>query len=542
MLIQTEFEGFGEEDFAIYRQACWASNLHNRARMQTKDRLNALARRLQGFNGLTLEASSEIPSVWNQRQVKDQWVYALRQPELRKRMAPAFAKQMTLSTLVGDPAEHHRHAVIALKLDDKGFEIGLRLHSHAVIDLENLIAARATNAASVAELCNAMPSELQLKGQKVTAEALYAEAESCLAQGTEWVNVVASLDAETVINMGVGLVDHLNALMPSLRALYDAVAWSEANDFIGLCDRLTQWQKERAEREQIEKAEAEKAEAEKAERVKAARELAESRQADQQAWRARSLKAKALSEKQRAEKQAAKAAEEAEKAEPTDRNAQIKAEAEAQKEEAERHMIEEGLMPEPVKSADAESHAEVKSESKAATEAPKAADEGGVAGDKRSFRGAGDRRNRGPKARAEDESNRNRGAGDRRNRAAQSDEDAGKNRNRGAKDRRQSEASEAHSGRKSPSNRKPFHKESAAQNGAEAQESASNAANEKKQAAQESKAAVLPVIEAGRKCILKRGIFQGKQGEIQGFEKGYYKIKIGAVSFNVAQADVEALP
>ena len=141
-LLNSESVGLTDEDFDVYRPECWSSNLHNLGRMRTKERVVALAKyTADAFEnlGLKLGSSSEIPSVWNGRQVKDQWAYLLRDDAAQRRMQPILAKRLDLATRVKAPADHFRHCLFCIRLSNDSLAIGIRLSCYATLDVANLI-------------------------------------------------------------------------------------------------------------------------------------------------------------------------------------------------------------------------------------------------------------------------------------------------------------------------------------------------------------------------------------------------------------------
>ncbi|MCA9542335.1 MAG: hypothetical protein KC620_25735, partial [Myxococcales bacterium] len=188
-LLLAEFSGLTDEDFDLYRADRWSNNLFNLGRMRTKERVLALAKAMLArldMTGLTVEGSSEIPSVWNGRQVRDQWAYVLRDAEARRTIQPVMARNLDLATKVQDPAEHHRHALLYVRLDDQRLEVGLRLHHLAAVDLANLLGRAEAEGAVLDAAVADLPEDVRLDGSRLTAARLRDQARAVKAGEGEW--------------------------------------------------------------------------------------------------------------------------------------------------------------------------------------------------------------------------------------------------------------------------------------------------------------------------------------------------------------------
>ncbi len=293
-LLLTEFDGLAQEDFAVYRRECWSSNIHNLQRMKTKERVVTLAKRAaDGLEAeLALEASSEIPSVWNGREVADQWAYLLRTPDARKTLQPVLAKRLDLATRVKDPAEHHRHAILYLRLSEEAIEVGLRLNEHATIDLQNLVGR--TDGAPLAAALKALPDEIRLDGEAPQLDALVAAARAARAGEREWVALAREIPTAAALDLGADLVGVAAEVWRALVPLYRLVSWTPDNDNVGVSEEIEALAEEREEAARA-RAEADQA-AEKAreEREATARAATAAKQAEQDLWKEMQQRARRL--------------------------------------------------------------------------------------------------------------------------------------------------------------------------------------------------------------------------------------------------------
>ncbi|MCB9553812.1 MAG: hypothetical protein H6705_18390 [Myxococcales bacterium] len=287
-LLISAFEGLAEEDFDNYLPPRWSNNLHNLGRMKTRERVVALARALAGRfgdDGLTVEASSEIPSVWNNREVRDQWAYLLRDAAARRTLAPVVAANLDLATRIKDPAEHHRHALMCVRLDHQGVEVGLRINQHATVDLANLLGRAEAGPGALAAIVGALPAEVRLDGAPVEAAKLLAAAQAARAGEAEWLVVARTLDRDEAMALGERLSTVVEEVADALAPLFRFALWTPANDHVGVGSKIEAFAEAVEAREKA--SEARRAEAERARgaREEAARARTSAKVEAEEAWR-----------------------------------------------------------------------------------------------------------------------------------------------------------------------------------------------------------------------------------------------------------------
>ena len=293
-LLLTRFEGLTAEDFDVYRPECWSSNVHNLKRMKAKERVLALARiaRDKLDLNLELEASSEIPSVWNGRQVSDQWAYLLRTPDERRSLQPVLARRLDLATRVADPAEHHRHALLFIRLDHESLEVGLRANEHATIDLANLLAHAQANGAGLAATLAGLTADIRLGADAdPTAGGIVEAAKAARAGEAEWLVVARRIAREDATEQGESLADAAAEVLDALRPLYRFLSWSPDNDHISVASEIETLA---AERDEASRAAAERAadkQAARDARQEATRAATAARLAELDAWKKSTFKA-----------------------------------------------------------------------------------------------------------------------------------------------------------------------------------------------------------------------------------------------------------
>ena len=274
-LLNAGFEGLTDDDFDHYQPQCWSNNRYNLGRMRAKERLGVVIEALRecvSADGLAVEASSEIPSVWNGRQVKDQWAYVIRDGAHKRRLQPVMAKHVDLATRLKAPAEHLQHALMAVRLDHEALEISLRLNAHAVVDLINLLARAEVDVGPLEAALNATTDEIMLDGAPVTLSSLISAGRATRGGEREWVVVGQTIPRDAAIAAGAGVLDVVRTIGASIAPMFEFVLWREDNDHVGVESQLDSLAAERAETvrmAQEARAQKQKAHAERAESARA---------------------------------------------------------------------------------------------------------------------------------------------------------------------------------------------------------------------------------------------------------------------------------
>ncbi len=279
-ILVGEFEGLTAKDFDVYAESRWSSNVHNLDRMRTKERVLVLARRMREAASdlrLGLDASQETPGIWNNRQVRDQWAYLLREADDRKTVETLVAADLDLATKVHDAAPHHRHLLLCVRLDHDGVELGLRAHRLARVDLANLVGRAAQEPSALEALLAALPDDVRLDGRRATADALLAAARSTLAGEAEWLSLGRRLDRAAAIGLAAGLGAVAATVAEALLPLFRFVAWRPDNDYVGVGRRLDELASARQREAEAQR--------ERDAREREARERAAAQQAERDEWR-----------------------------------------------------------------------------------------------------------------------------------------------------------------------------------------------------------------------------------------------------------------
>ncbi len=243
------FAGFSAEDFETYEPARRTSAMYTLQRRAVKDKLTALAAQAgavlgEQLAGLQEDYSDEAPGLVNNRRVDSQWLTWLRGPEAQQKLRALQDKIQLSAPDALDIAPHHKHAHLAVVVDDRRLETSLRIHRRAQVDRDNLTTRLKESWAreAVAEHlnnCGAGFSFGAVEGRDLpetpVAEADAAAVQRWLDAGaeSEWLVVSASCSIDDATALGAQVGEACAERLAPLLALYRFVAWSPDNDHVG---------------------------------------------------------------------------------------------------------------------------------------------------------------------------------------------------------------------------------------------------------------------------------------------------------------------
>lgn len=138
------FEGFSASDFDAFEERKWGSHAFNRERLEVKLKLTALGNELSqrlpdSFLGLEMGLTEERPSIFNQHKVRDLTLFFFRDDKERRALGGILDKARSIAEIVNDPAAHHRHIIMGVRVGYAGVEAGLWLHRDAWVDWKNAV-------------------------------------------------------------------------------------------------------------------------------------------------------------------------------------------------------------------------------------------------------------------------------------------------------------------------------------------------------------------------------------------------------------------
>lgn len=243
-----DWQGFTADDFALYRPERRTSAMYTLKRRVVKDKLRALEALLRpalgaALDGLSADYSDDSPSLVNHHCVDRQWLYWQRDAAAQQRLKGLLEEIKLTAPDALDVAAHHKHVHLALVVDERGVEIGLRLHRRASVDRENLAARLKESWArgTLAELINRCGDGAVFgacNGRElpttVAADAS-ADAVSSLVDGAaerEWLVVSALCTPDDAVARGAALIDLCRAKLTALADIFRFCAWTPDNDHI----------------------------------------------------------------------------------------------------------------------------------------------------------------------------------------------------------------------------------------------------------------------------------------------------------------------
>lgn len=252
------FEGFVATDFQNYASERWSSNLHNLGRLHVKEKLAALGEQLfetvaQLNLGLEYETSPERPSIWNNRCVKAQWLFFSRNKTAQRELQTILDRERSIAENVDDPAHHHRHMVLAIRIEQQGCVVLCGAHRSAWLDRRNIQQKWAIDYErdKLLALLRNCPTDYRFVSGDVHVELPALDKESLdpvLSQATMidgWISFERHFSIDAVAASAGDFVGMVSGCLEPLADIYRFLAWSNENDHISLAQMVAQEKKDR---------------------------------------------------------------------------------------------------------------------------------------------------------------------------------------------------------------------------------------------------------------------------------------------------------
>ena len=252
------FEGFLITDFENYSPEKWSSNLHNLGRLQVKEKLAALGKQLieivAELNlGLEYETSPERPSIWNNRCVKAQWLFFSRNRTTQRELQTILDRERSIAENVDDPAHHHRHMVLAVRVDQQGCVVMCGAHRSAWLDRRNIQQKWAIDYErdKLLSLFQASPTDYRFISDDIQTELPSSNEDTLdpvFSQATKidgWISFERQFSVDAVASSAGDFVSTVGGCFAPLADIYRCLAWSKENDHISLAQLVAQEKKDR---------------------------------------------------------------------------------------------------------------------------------------------------------------------------------------------------------------------------------------------------------------------------------------------------------
>jgi hypothetical protein len=250
-----DFAGFTAAHFDAFEERKWSSHRFNLERMASEASLKALMKAIapglkQAADDLEWEGTSASPSIINGKQVDSLCQYLTRAPSEMNAIKKVVDKEISLAASINHSNALHGFAFPGLRLHEGGLDIGLWLHSHAVLDKRNLAAGIADpiERTQLPILLDNLGDEAQvvLDGEQLRVDEWFAS--PSLDKVSGWFSICNRLGRDSeLISSGDHIEELTNLLLPYM-GLFRFIAWSSTNDRLQLSRQLKEERKERVRR------------------------------------------------------------------------------------------------------------------------------------------------------------------------------------------------------------------------------------------------------------------------------------------------------
>lgn len=239
------FKGFTETTFAAFEPKKWSSNIYNVERMTINEQMRALGMLLEPAlttrYRLGWDVSSHVPNIFNNKRVNDMTLYFTRTETQRKAIAPLLDSRIPLQEQIHDSAEHHRHVTLGVRLDQKGLELGLLLHSNAWLDVMNLLnrCRMPLEAENFVRLVNGQPEgtvvrigpDKLVKAQDFSVQDI-ERLEHAVLNEVFLIFIGQQFEPNDTRIQGPQFVGIARTALEQLLPLWDFIAWRPASDYL----------------------------------------------------------------------------------------------------------------------------------------------------------------------------------------------------------------------------------------------------------------------------------------------------------------------
>ncbi len=256
----VEFAPFTDKDFDAYLPKKWESNLFNLERLQVKQNLLELGRllspgmRAADGSPLECEVSVEHPALWNNRRVVNQRLFFSRNKEARRELEGIISSHRTMAALIEDPSPLRNHIFLSVMIDHEGLELGLKLHTDASVDRENLQrkCQEFFEREKLLGLINALPADYVLalgdEDGLTPGEVTEQDLEDRVGRLTDagsWLSIIRRLGREDPLVEDEGVVELCREALELLLPLMHFAAWSRDNDSVSMKETLKEQEVQR---------------------------------------------------------------------------------------------------------------------------------------------------------------------------------------------------------------------------------------------------------------------------------------------------------
>ena len=257
----ASFEGFSASDFDAFEEKKWGSNAFNRERLEVKLKLTALGKELKaefpdGLAELEMGLTEERPSIFNQHRVRYLTLFYFRNEKERRALGGILDKAKSIADMVQDPAAHHRHINMGVRVGHQGVQAGLWLHKDAWVDWKNVVqrCSEHWERDKLGEVVEDLPESVRFgRGAGLAADAQPAkqvapdEILGGFGNAEPWTVFGEGFERGDPLLESEQLTGKLTGLFSALVPLHKFIGWRRDNDFHQLKEVIKE-QKEKAVR------------------------------------------------------------------------------------------------------------------------------------------------------------------------------------------------------------------------------------------------------------------------------------------------------
>ena len=226
-------------DFARYREEVQANPEHNAARLEVRQKLDAIGKHLSGALSkgkvsFAARTSLHHPYRFNRNRVDSQWLYLSRSEKERKTLQRKLGIELSKEIDQG-----YTHTILVLEVNELGIECALRVHQSAWWDSENLKRSLATlegRNSFKATLESLEGYVLRIHDHRRSRDCIEIEAEDLsevaryFVPGEHWLHIERSISREDEFITDEGLLDRLEKEFRGLLPAYEHIRWAPSND------------------------------------------------------------------------------------------------------------------------------------------------------------------------------------------------------------------------------------------------------------------------------------------------------------------------
>jgi len=226
-------------DFARYREELQTNPEHNPARLEVRQKLEAIGKHLTGVlskgkTSFAARTSLHHPYRFNNNRVSNQRLYLSRSDKERKTLQRKLGVELSKEIEQG-----YTHTILVLQVNESGLECALRIHKSAWWDSENFKRSLATDEGresfrnaleSLAGYCLRIDDHRRARScSDITSEDLQ-EVARYFVPGEHWLHIERSISTDDVFVTSDGILERLEAEFRGLLPAYEHIRWAPSND------------------------------------------------------------------------------------------------------------------------------------------------------------------------------------------------------------------------------------------------------------------------------------------------------------------------